>query len=109
MACKICIIGAGSAIFSLNLIKDICVNEHFKGCTVSLMDINEDRLDAIYGLCTRYASEMNADINVIMSHFIILFLSEDKRDVLSIAERISEADTSNLKLKLFGINFDVSG
>ena len=65
MSCKICIIGAGSAIFSLNLIKDICVNEHFKGCTVSLMDINEDRLNAIYGLCTRYASEMDAEINVI--------------------------------------------
>ena len=65
MACKICIIGAGSAIFSLNLIKDICINENFKNCTVSLMDVNIDRLDAIYGLCTRYAEEMNADINVI--------------------------------------------
>ena len=30
MPCKICIIGAGSAIFSLNLIKDICVNKHFE-------------------------------------------------------------------------------
>lgn len=65
MSCKICIIGAGSAIFSLNLIKDICVNEHFKDCTVSLMDINKDRLDAIYGLCTRYADEMGADIQVL--------------------------------------------
>ncbi len=65
MACKICIIGAGSAIFSLNLIKDICINENFKGCTVSLMDVDEGRLEAIYGLCTRYADEMDADINVI--------------------------------------------
>lgn len=65
MSCKICIIGAGSAIFSLNLIKDICVNESFKGCTVSLMDTDKARLDAIYGLCTRYADEMDADINVI--------------------------------------------
>ena len=63
--CKICIIGAGSAIFSLNLIKDICVNENFKNATVSLMDVNEDRLEAIYGLCTRYASEMNANIKVL--------------------------------------------
>lgn len=62
---KICIIGAGSAIFSLNLIKDICINKNFKDSTVSLMDINEDRLEAIYGLCTRYAEEMNADIKVI--------------------------------------------
>ena len=44
MSKKICIIGAGSAIFSLNLIKDICINPYFVGSTVSLMDINEERL-----------------------------------------------------------------
>lgn len=65
MACKICIIGAGSAIFSLNLIKDICINEHFKDCTVSLMDVDVGRLEAIYGLCTRYTEEMGSHINVI--------------------------------------------
>jgi len=65
MSCKISIIGAGSAIFSMNLIKDICINEHFKDCTVSLMDINEDRLEAIYGLCTRYTEEMGANITVL--------------------------------------------
>ncbi len=65
MSCKICIIGAGSAVFSLNLIKDICVNSRFKGSTVSLMDINIERLEAIYGLCKRYADEMNLDINII--------------------------------------------
>lgn len=65
MNCKISIIGAGSAIFSLNLIKDICVNQNLKGSTVSLMDINGERLDAIYSLCTRYADEMNADITVL--------------------------------------------
>lgn len=62
---KICIIGAGSAIFSLNLIKDICVNKHFKNSTVSLMDIDKERLDAIYNLCTRYTDELDAGINVI--------------------------------------------
>ncbi len=65
MSKKVCIIGAGSAIFSLNLIKDICVNKHFNNCTVSLMDINEERLDAIYGLCMRYTEEMNAGITVL--------------------------------------------
>ena len=64
MSCKISIIGSGSAIFSLNLIKDICINENFKDCVVSLMDINEDRLEAIYGLCTRYTEEMGANITV---------------------------------------------
>ncbi len=65
MSKKICIIGAGSAIFSLNLVKDICVNKYFKNCTVSLMDIDKERLDAIYGLCTRYTEEMDAGITVI--------------------------------------------
>lgn len=64
MSCKICIIGAGSAVFSLNLIKDVCINEHFKNCEISLMDVNEDRLEAIYGLCTRYTEEMGANIKV---------------------------------------------
>ena len=65
MGCKISIIGAGSAIFSLNLIKDICINENLKDCTVSLMDINEEKLEVIYNLCTRYIEEMNADITVL--------------------------------------------
>ena len=65
MSVKICIIGAGSAIFSLNLIKDICVNQNFKGSTVALMDVNKDRLDAIYGLCTRYTQEMGTELNII--------------------------------------------
>lgn len=65
MSCKICIIGAGSAIFSLNLIKDICINENLKDSTVSLMDINEEKLEVIYDLCTRYIEEMNSNITVI--------------------------------------------
>ena len=65
MSHKICIIGAGSARFSLNLIKDICVNKYFKDCTVSLMDVNEERLESIYGLCTRYTEEMGANIKVL--------------------------------------------
>ncbi len=65
MSVKICIIGAGSASFSVNLVKDVCINEHFKGSTITLVDINEDRLNAIYGLCVRYKEELNADVNII--------------------------------------------
>ena len=65
MSCKISIIGAGSANFSLNLIKDICINENLKNSTVSLMDVSEERLNNIYKLCTRYAEEMNANITVL--------------------------------------------
>lgn len=64
MACKISIIGAGSGVFSLNLIKDICVNERLKGSTLSLMDIDERRLDAIHGLAVRYVKEMGNDLIV---------------------------------------------
>ena len=67
MSCKITIIGAGSAIFSLNLIKDICINENLKNCTVSLMDISEEKLNNVYKLCTRYAEEMDANITVLKS------------------------------------------
>ena len=38
---KIAIIGAGSGVFSINLIKDLCVNENLKEVKLSLMDINE--------------------------------------------------------------------
>lgn len=51
-------------MFSVNLVKDLCVNKHFSDCTVALMDISKERLDAIYGLCTRYIEEMGATLKV---------------------------------------------
>ena len=64
MGIKITIIGAGSAAFSINLVKDICINENFRGSTVTLMDINERRLTGIHRLCQKYAEEMNYDLKV---------------------------------------------
>ena len=64
MSVKICIIGAGSCSFSVNLVKDVCLNSNFKDCTVTLVDINETRLNAIYGLCVRYKEELGASINI---------------------------------------------
>lgn len=57
MKTKISIIGAGTGTFSINLIKDICLTEGLDGSTVSLMDINEVKLDAVYRFCIRYAAE----------------------------------------------------
>lgn len=55
---KISIIGAGSATFSLALVKDLCLTPNLESSTVSFMDVNKERLDAVYKLCRRYANEM---------------------------------------------------
>jgi alpha-galactosidase len=61
---KICIIGAGSAVFSLNMIRDICLTPSLRGCTVALMDVNTARLDAIHVLCARYAREIGTELRL---------------------------------------------
>ncbi len=61
---KISIIGAGSATFSLALVKDLCLTANLEGSTVSFMDVNEERLDAVHLLCERYADEMKIGLRV---------------------------------------------
>lgn len=64
MAVKIALIGAGSAVFSLNLVRDLCLTPNLAGSTIHLMDIDEVRLEAVYHLCRRYAAEMNASLHL---------------------------------------------
>mgnify|MGYP000020464811 CR=1 FL=1 len=59
---KISVIGAGSAVFSMNLVKDLCLTDGLKGSTVCFMDIDKKRLDMVYGLARRYANEVNANL-----------------------------------------------
>ena len=59
---RISIIGAGSAAFSINLVRDLCLTEGLKGSTVCFMDIDEKRLNVVYGLARRYANEVKADL-----------------------------------------------
>lgn len=54
---KISIIGAGSGAFSLGLIRDICLTPNLEGSTIHFMDIDRERLEAVYSLCKRYAEE----------------------------------------------------
>lgn len=61
-AVKISVIGAGSAQFSLGLVKDLCLTESLAGSLVSFMDINEERLEMIHQLASRYANELGADL-----------------------------------------------
>jgi alpha-galactosidase len=64
MSIKISVIGAGSSVFSLSFIKDLCLSDHLKDCRVSFMDIDAERLDAAYELCVRYAKEIGSNLEI---------------------------------------------
>ncbi len=59
---RISVIGAGSGVFSLGLVKDLCLTENLRGSEVSFMDINPERLEAIHKLAARYADELGAQL-----------------------------------------------
>ena len=59
---KIGIIGAGSAQFSLNVVRDLCLTPGLAGSLICFMDINSERLEAMERLARRYASEVGADL-----------------------------------------------
>ncbi len=59
---KIGIIGAGSAQFSLNVVRDLCLTPGLAGSLVCFMDISAERLQAIERLARRYASEVGAEL-----------------------------------------------
>ncbi|MBN1877073.1 MAG: alpha-glucosidase/alpha-galactosidase [Anaerolineae bacterium] len=61
-AVKVTIIGAGSIVFSLGLVKDLCLTKELQGSSVCFMDINEERLDVVYRLAQRYAEDLGADL-----------------------------------------------
>ncbi len=56
MNLKISLIGAGSGVFSLSLIRDLCLTRSLEGSTISFMDIDPQRLEGSYHLCRRYAA-----------------------------------------------------
>jgi alpha-galactosidase len=59
-AIKISIIGAGSAQFSMGLVKDLCLTASLAGSHISFMDIDVERLDMIYKLGSRYARQLGS-------------------------------------------------
>ncbi len=61
-AIKLSVIGAGSATFSLGLVKDICLTEGLAGSHISFVDIDEERLDVVHKLASRYAGQLGADL-----------------------------------------------
>lgn len=61
---KITVVGAGSATFSLGLVKDLCLTPNLAGSLVHFMDIDADRLDMITKLAQRYSSELGSDLRI---------------------------------------------
>ncbi len=61
---KIAIIGAGSVRYSLILISDLAKTEGLSGSFVSLMDIDKERLDAIYRLAQKYTEELGVSLKI---------------------------------------------
>ena len=59
---KISLIGAGSGCFSIGLVRDLCRSEVLGGCLVSLMDVNEERLNAVHTICTRFTAEIGGSL-----------------------------------------------
>jgi len=60
---KISVIGAGGG-FVVGLIHDICLTPSLHDCAISFMDVNPERLDISYALCTRYAREMGINLKI---------------------------------------------
>ena len=57
MSNKVTVFGAGSVVFSLGLVKDLCLTKELSGSHMCFMDINEESLDVIYNLGKRYAGD----------------------------------------------------
>jgi alpha-galactosidase len=60
---KVAIIGAGSAQFSLTMVKDLCLTQNLRGSHVTFMDIDEERLDMIFRLGKRYSAQLGSDLS----------------------------------------------
>ena len=61
---RIAVVGAGSAQFSLGLIRDLCLTAELGGSTVVFLDVDPDRLATVATLAARYAAEMGSDLRV---------------------------------------------
>ncbi len=59
---KVSFIGAGSVRYGLKLIGDLAKTKELAGTVVSLMDIDERRLNAVYNLAQRYTDEVGGNL-----------------------------------------------
>jgi len=59
---NITIIGAGSAQFSAGIIRDLCISDDLEGAHVTLMDIDEKRLDMVELFAKKIVKELGRDV-----------------------------------------------
>jgi alpha-galactosidase len=57
------VIGAGSAEFSVGMVKDICLTPSLAGSSVVLMDVDAERAETVHLFATRYAAELGAAVS----------------------------------------------
>ena len=57
---KLTIIGAGSSVFTKNIVTDLLIIDSFKNINIALMDIDEGRLKTTYELINIVAEKLNA-------------------------------------------------
>jgi len=77
---KIVLMGAGSAAFSVELLKDISAMPGLSGADLVLVDINKEKLALAKTLVTRYAAETGMKINITAL--------EDRRQALNGADYV---------------------
>ena len=61
---KIGVVGAGSMTFIASIVRDLALTKSLHGITLSLMDVNPQRLKRSYLLAKKYFSETNTHIKV---------------------------------------------
>ncbi len=65
MSTKIIVIGAGSAVFSGNLVRDLALTKGLHGSQVVLIDLDADRLQMIGRLAERISDELDANLRIV--------------------------------------------
>ncbi len=62
-AIRLGVIGAGSATFSVGLVRDVCLTESLAGSSVVLMDVDRERVETMHRFASRYADELGAKVS----------------------------------------------
>ena len=63
---KLCIIGAGSTVFTKNIITDLLLMDEFQNMEFALMDINHERLKLTYNIILSIANQLKISPNISM-------------------------------------------